>query len=351
MAIDLFDPRTMGQMLEERKAPRTFVRDTFFSNRQPRDTEFVDFDVETKVRKLAPFSSLKLAGRVMDDDGFVTKTFTPPLVNPKKITTAEQLQKRVAGEPIYGGMSPDERASQKLGKDLGELDDMIIRREELMCIEAVFDGQVTVIGEGVDAVVSFSRPAGNVIALPAAAQRWSAGTADIPKDLRDWRRICVKQCGVAPDVGILGSEVADALLNNSGLRAMLDTMRLDLGQISPEILAMPGVTYLGRLKGTGIDLYSYDEWYVDPTDGVEKAMVPAKKVLLGSTQARTELAYGAVPVALGEGSGSTITMIAGERVPESWTNKEPAARFVKVSSRPLPIPIQIGAFLVATVIA
>ena len=155
MAIDLFDPRTMAQMLLERKAPRTFLRDMFFANRRPYDTEFVDVDSETRVRRLAPFSNPKLAAKVADSTGFTTSSFTPPTVSQKMVTMAEQLQKRVAGEPVYGGMSPDERAAALLGKNLSELDDMIARREEWMCAKALFDGSIHITGEGVDTIVSF----------------------------------------------------------------------------------------------------------------------------------------------------------------------------------------------------
>jgi len=353
MTINLFEPRTMGQMLLERKAPKGFIRSLFFRDEVPYDTEHIDFDIETRVRRMAPFSNPKLAGQVVDDVGYKTNSFTPPLINPKKVTTAEHLQQRQAGEAVYGGMSPDERAAAKLGKDLADLDDMIIRREEWMCMQAALEGSVRVHGQGIDVTVDFLRDAGNTIALLAAGDRWTAGTADIPKNLRDWQRLIIKRCGIAPDNAIMGQAAADAFLSNSALRTQLDTLRMDLGQIAPEFREAQGVTYLGRLKGTGIDLWSYDEWYIDPEDNAhaETAMMSSKCVLLGASRARTELAYGAVPVATGEEGSSAITLITSSRVPESWIQKEPAARFVKVSARPLPIPIQVNAFLKATVVA
>ena len=42
--------------------------------------------------------------------GFTTSSFTPPTVTQKMVTTAEQLMKRIAGEALYGGLSPEERA-------------------------------------------------------------------------------------------------------------------------------------------------------------------------------------------------------------------------------------------------
>src|SRR5512146_857506 len=101
MPIDLFDTRTMSEAVQIMKQPRTFLRDTFFTNHRTFVTEFVDIDVIVGKRRMAPFVSPKLAGKVMERAGYKTDTYTPPLVNPKFPTTAELLQKRAAGEPLY----------------------------------------------------------------------------------------------------------------------------------------------------------------------------------------------------------------------------------------------------------
>jgi hypothetical protein len=351
MTLDLFDRRTMTGMVLERKAPRTFVRDLFFGNRQPYDTEHIDFDVETHVRRLAPFSNPRLAGQVMDPTGFTARTYTPPLVQPKMATGAERLLVRLPGDTIYDTMSPEERAAALLGKDLGQLDDAIARREEWMCVRALFDGQIQVVGDGVNDLIDFGRNASLSLGLIAAAQRWNAATADIPKNFRDWRQLISRISGIGPDTCIMGSDAVDALLSNTTLAAMLDTARIDLGQISPELSTIPGVVYIGRFKGTGIDLWGYHEWYVDPATGVETAIVSPKTIMLGSTSAVTELAYGAVPIASGTDSASRITLAMGTRIPDSWVSKEPPVRYVKLSARPLPIPKQVNGFLTAQVVA
>ena len=354
MAIDLFEPRTMGKMLLERKGPKGLVKTLFFGGApQTYDTEHVDFDVETRVRLMAPFSNPKLAGQVVDDVGYTTRSFTPPLVQPKKVTTAENLQQRQPGEALYGGMSPDERGAAKLGKDLGELDDRIARREEWMCVQAARLGTIAIVGPGVNATLDFGRNAGNTIALPAANLRWDGANAAIVKDLRTWSRTVVQRCGLAPDVAILGRLAADALLSDSTLRTQLDTRRMEMGIIAPIFDEVKGATYLGRLAGTGMDLWAYDEWFIDPESVItgEQPMIPDKEVVIGSTRAQTEMAYGAVPVAEGEGAAAKISLVAGARVPQSWTQKEPAGRFLKVSARPLPIPTQVNGFLRATVLS
>jgi hypothetical protein len=112
-----------------------------------------------------------------------------------------------------------------------------------------------------------------------------------------------------------------------------------------------GATYYGQFAGTGIDLWGYDEWYIDPADGVEKPLVPQKMVLMGSSKSYTVMRYGAVGVTSGLDGQAQLSLAAGRRIPESWVTKEPAVRFLKISSRPLVVPVQNDAYLTCQVIA
>jgi hypothetical protein len=121
--------------------------------------------------------------------------------------------------------------------------------------------------------------------------------------------------------------------------------RVELGQIKPELLP-EGVTYYGRLLEIGVDIFGYDEWYLDD-DGNEQPMVPVKSVLMGSTQAQTSMLYGAIAHVHEE---KPAEIYALPRVPKSWVNEKRTARFLEIASRPLPVPTQIDAFYVATVL-
>lgn len=347
MPISMFDTREMIPMLQEGKSANTFLKDLFFSNVVTFETEVVDIDIWQGKRRLAPFVTPKVGSKTVQRIGFKTETYKPPQVAPDMVTTAEDLLKRSPGETIYGAMGPNQRAAQQLTRDLVELDDMITRREEEMCAQALFNGEINVVGEGVNDTIQYwsqlSAPDQPTTSL-GAGDRWNESTSDILANLRTWRRNVVQKSGIAPTNAILGSDAAEALLSNEGLVKLLDTRRIDMGEISPEFLP-EGVIYYGRLKGSAVDLWGYEEWYVDESDGLEKPMVPAKKILLGSPSVRTSMLYGCVvdPV---EGS------FAAPRVPLSWTQrKDPAGRIVAVKSRPLPVIHQINGFYVAQVLS
>lgn len=373
MSIDIFNPRAMAQALLQMKPPRTFLRQLMVRRDEMYDKETVDVDIKTGARRLAPFVNPNVGpGKVMDRIGFSTQSYRPPMLAPKRpITVPDLTDRRAPGENVYSPQSPDERAALLLGQDLAELDEAITRREEWMCAQAAFNSSIVVSGDDVSETITFPRSAELVHAAPGAtapnglgtsdptstkltnARIWSASTADIPVQIRQMRRLFVKKTGLAPDFLICGEEAADALLTApslSGLTGFLNTMRLDLGQIKPE-LREGGATYLGSFAGTGIDIWGYDEWYIDPADGVEKPMVPAKLILMGSSKSYTVMRYGAVGVASGLDGQAQLALVTGRRIPESWVEREPAVRFLKVSSRPLLVPVQNDAYITCQVVS
>lgn len=380
MSIDLYNPRTMMQALLQMKPPRTFLRSKMIRRDELSDREQIDVDTKTGVRRLAPFVNPATgAGKAMDRIGFSTTTITPPMVSVKRALTPTDLQKRLPGENIYSQQTADERAAQLLGQDLAELDEDITRVEEWMCAQAAFNtGTVNGVkgtsihckGDDVDQTYFFPRNAALVDAAPASSapnglgsasptstqlantRRWDQSTADIPTQFRQVRRLIAQITGMTCDYAICGADAADSLLSGpslNGLSGLLNTRRLDLGLIKPEDMG-DGVTYLGTLAGTNIDIFAYDEFYVDPTDGAEKPIVPTKSVLFGCSAGYTVARYGAVGVTSGVDQQAQLSLIAGRRVPQSWVNAEPAVRMLKVSSRPLVVPVQNDAYATVQVL-
>jgi len=339
--ISIFETRTMLKALEQTPRPKTFLRDMFFGSQEFSDTAKVDIDILKGRRTMAPFVSPVLAGKVVANRGFTTNTFEAPLLKPKKSTTAEDIMNRMPGEALYSGKSPDERAAAKLGRDLEELDDSITRRVEWMCSQALFEGKVQIKGDGVDYEIDFGVPSEDL----SGAALWDAEGSNPIDSLRLLHQEIVKDSGVNPDVCILASDVVPYFLNHAKVQSLLDKRLINTGQIDPKQLPN-GATYLGFLNELGLNIYSYLDWYVNDSD-VETPMVPAKKILVGSTRAQTVVNYGAVVVK--DDSGQMATYMA-DRVPSSWVDDDPVVRWVQLQSRPLPVPTQVDAFCSATVI-
>jgi hypothetical protein len=61
--------------------------------------------------------------------------------------------------------------------------------------------------------------------------------------------------------------------------------------------------------------------------------------------------YGAVTLLDGRGGkNETFITVEGARVPDTWTERKPARRFLQIQSNPLPVPHEVDSWFVATVL-
>lgn len=342
MPQTIFETRTMLEAVEQMPPARRFLQDTFFSRVHTFGTKTVDIDIVKGQRKMAPFVHPRLPGNLSLRDGYRTDTYAPPYIQPKRETTAELIFKRAAGDNPYATRTPMERAGEQLGKDLAELDNEIARREEWMAAQALSTGQIRVVGEGVDDTINFLMSDTHKITL--ASGKWGTADAKPLENLRTWKRLIAKDSGRTANVAVLSGEALDAFYSSPKLLEQLNTRRVDMGMIKPQELP-DGVTYLGYLNDPGIDLYSYDEWYLD-NEGNEKPMVAAGGLILGSTATRNAMLYGAIQDVEAAESG----LVEVRRFPKSWVTKEPSARWLKLQSAPLAGLLEPDAFVFAKVV-
>ncbi|MCJ8168638.1 major capsid protein [Atopomonas sediminilitoris] len=341
---DIFDTRTMLAAVEQMPTARRFLLQTFFNGGTPRTfaSKSVDIDIIKGKRKMAPFVHPRLPGSVTLREGMRTDTYVPPYVQPKMETNAEMILKRAAGDNPYAVRTPLERAGLQLGKDLADLDSQITRREEWMCAQALTTGQVRVVGEGVDDTIDFLMAADHKITL--TTNQWHTADGDPIGNLRAWKRKIAKDSGRTANTAALSGEALDAFQSNERVMKQLNTRRVDLGLIKPETLP-EGVTYLGYLNDPGVDLYGYDEWYVDDAD-TEQPMIPAGGLILGATTTQNAMLYGAIQDLEAIESG----LVEAARFPKSWVTPEPSARWLKVMAAPLAGLLEPDAFVYAKVV-
>ncbi len=348
--ISIYDPRTMGKLVERMPKVRTFIKSTFFRNVETFDTQKIDVDFKKGNRQLAPFVHKKIGGDTIDNEGFQTNTYEPPLVAPNKITTVDDILKRTPGESLYNGKTPNQRAIEKMQRDFTELDEMITRREEWMCCQALFTGKIPILdknGKAIQAEIDFNFT--NKVVLKDA-EKWNKTQAGKIKQLKAWRKQVQKTGFVNCNMCIMGDEALESFLADEEVLKMLDVERYDLAVIKPKELPN-GVTYIGTLQGEGMDIYSYNEWYLDNWTDKGKAdnkpLVPTNAVILLSTEAEYSMYYGAVGIV--DEAGKTIAVVEGSRIPEQWVERKPARRFLQLNSAPLCVPHEVDSWYVAIV--
>lgn len=343
MPISIFDTRTMMAAVEQMHTPSTFLLKTFFSDSETFDTEAVDIDIRKGGRSLAPFVSPKLEGKIRTDLGFQTKSFKPAYIKQKIPTTAEGMFKRAAGQHMYSDQTPTDRAAERLGRELSEMNDETTRREEWMAAQALTTGQVHIKGDGIDSVVDFAMDAAHKIA--SLSVPWSNQNADPLSDIRKWARQVGKKSGRRPTHLVMDGAAQDALMSNKNFMEQLNTRRIDLGAIKPESLP-ENVVYLGYLNDPGIDLYVYNEQFTDPETKELTPMIPEGQIIMGSSNTRNARLYGAIQdVEAIEGG-----LVTAGRYVKSWITPDPSVRWVMMQSAPLPAMLEPDCFLTAKVI-
>ena len=323
MAIEttIYTPRTLGKLITRMPPVHTFFRDTLFKNRRTFPTKSVDVDFKKGSRALAPFVHPKVGGKVVPNSGYQTKTYTPVLLAPDKITTV----------------------------DLRELNEMIVRREEWMAATAIFTGQIPIIGEGLNEVIDFDFT--NKETIVSAEKKWNADTSDPLGDLERWREAVQKEGFVNCNICIMAKDVANAFVNNAKVKSVLDIRAYDLAVIKPRELPN-GLTYIGTIHKLGLDIYQYNEWYLDnwtnPNAPTQKPLVPDGTLALLSTEAEYSIYYGAITMIPEE--GKTFVTVEGDRVPQTWVERRPDRRFLQVNSKPLTVPHEVNSWYVAKVL-
>lgn len=346
--VSIYEPRTMGRVVTKLPPVHTFFRSTFFRNEETFPTEGVDVDFVKGSRQVAPYVHPVIGGKTIENEGYETKNYKPPLVAPDTLTTVDELLNRMPGESLVSSRTPAERAVLKMSADFKKLRDMITRREELMCAQSIIGGKIPIIGEGLNEVIDFHFT--NKEVVTEATKKWSNAKSEKIANLERWHKKVQKDGFTNCDMCIMADDVATAFINDEKVQKVLDVKNYNLALIQPKQLPN-GVTYIGTYHKLGLDIYSYNEWYLDdwtdPENKEQKPMVPDGTLILISSKAQYSMYYGAVTL-IDPVTGKFRT-VEGKYVPDMWAKRRPARRFLQLQSRPLSVPHEVDSWFVAEV--
>jgi len=345
--LDIYRTQTLLAAIERMFPVRTFFRNTFFPGTQTFVTEEVLIDYRKGKRKMAPFVAPRVGGITMDRQGYRTDKYAAPKIAPQRAITVDDLVIRGMGENVFSQRTPADRQAELLARDLAELDEMITRREEWMIRELLFNGKIVMKGyidrtntNYVEQELDYGFTNKEVL---TGSDLWSESTSNPYADLKRWRLEVIQKSGRAPTLAILGQKASDAFIDHPDIQKKLDVRNLYLGQVNPTIQD-EALTYIGRLPELGLDLYTYNDWYLDD-DGQEYPFVPEDHVLLARPNLG-EMLYGAVT----QMENGQFVTFEGTRVPKSWADDENEQRMLRISSRPVPKPEDVDDWFVAKVL-
>lgn len=355
---------TMIKALKLKPPHDTFLRDTFFPHDPIRDQykgEKVLVEYKDGKRLLAPCVMPRSGGVVIEREKSYVREFVPPLLEPKRVLSADDVDEVTFNELIYGLMDPDEKERALLADDLAFFADMFDSREEQMAAQIMLNNSCTLTrftGEFAsdkdeDWEIRFYDEATNP-ARYTPAVKWDASGAKILQDLETMMADLIHR-GLLATWAVMSPDVTKILLNDPDIRALLDIRNISIGSIAP--MELPnGAAHFGTINVNGRDLklVSYDGTY-DNIVGVN----PDKSL---KTENKPFLPQGTVIVTspgVGRRTYASITMMDANgkrtryseaRVPKVEVDTRLEVRELTVKSRPLLMPKHKSPWVSATVI-
>ncbi|ATA53917.1 capsid protein [Variovorax boronicumulans] len=336
--MDIFSIGVLARVIAELPAPAPFILNSFFTAMQTETSEEIHFDVENGRRRLAPFVAPIVAGKVVQSKGFVTKTFKPAYIKDKRVFDSSRPFKRAIGERIGGELSPAQRLQALLATDLQDQLEMLARRQEVMAVEALRTGKVTVKGEQYPTVVvDFGRHVDLTVEL-TAGDRWGETGVDPLEDVQKWSMGVTQHSGAAGNTLIMDVKSWQLFSAAPSVQKLLDRFR-GADKLNATVLGEGG-RYMGNIGD--FDIWVYAGWYEDPDTGALTPYLPDHTVLITSPDLEGTRAYGAIK---DEESGFQ----AMPYFSKSWVEKDPAVRLLLLQSAPLPVPYRVNASMSAKV--
>ncbi len=344
--MNIFDTMTLVAVVPNLKTSQNFLLDMFFPNIVESDSEFVAIDIDVGKRRMSPFVSPMVEGKLVEARKVRTNEFKPAYIKDKRAPDLRRPIRRQIGERIGGELTGDERAMLNLQFEMADQIDMLNRRLEWMAASAMQTGTVVIAGDGVPTTtIDFGRASGLTITL-SGGTRWGQSGVSPAANIETWQTTLLKTEGVV---------ASDLVFTNSSWNyfkadpAVAGAINYPLWNPSGNVLN-PGaqITKGAVWKGKWgqYDLWLYNDWYVDTSD-VEQPMLTDGMVLMS----------GSAP-----GAGMNGLRAFGQILdpafnygpmafaPKTWVKEDPAQRFLMMQSSPLVIPSRVNGCLAAQVI-
>jgi hypothetical protein len=356
MNMPIYDTRSLIKTAKKIYPVLNWFRNRYFptSDQDMFPTSKVLIEYKEGSRKMAPFVIPRKGGITMDREGYTAQEYQPPFIAPQRPLTIDDLNKKGFGEDLYSEMTPEQRQAQVLGEDLADLSAMIDRREEWMCGEVIFTGEVIMKhyaeaygkGEPVEKVLRYYDTAEGFQNIYTPSVLWDAAGPKIYNDLDAMVSVLTSAGCQVTDLN-MASDVYSVFINDPGVQKLLDNRSMNIGNITP-VETPDGVAHVGNIvvRGKKLDIFVYDETYEDESGNIVPFMPSGKLFLAAHGMGR--LLYGAITQI--EQEDNQFHTYRGKRIPKYLTDAKNEVREIRVSSAPVPVPNDKRGWVVADVL-
>jgi hypothetical protein len=299
-------------------------------------------------------------GRPNSANVFTRKEYAPPAYDEYTYLTAEELGHVQPGMTQYA--MPDQVAeiSDLFVNKQMMLRNKIIRAIELLCIDSLIAGKITLINGD---VIDFHQKAQLQYTTPAV---WTLSTADPFGDFGEigsrMREYGLKELTDA----IFGRVALQKFLNNANVQASGDWVKIDRTALTAPVAEDQGAKYHGTFSGVDykINVWSYPQkvlvplGFSLPNEGTKVPYVPDDKIICLPESPDLRLYYAANPRLIINDSSELAALTGlpmvpdlarGEMLPYFSVDYDHDSIKIGVKSRPLPVPAGIDEVGIMTV--
>jgi hypothetical protein len=344
-----FTTAELVQVVPNLKVSQNFLLDKFFPNIVEYDTEEVAIDVDVGLRRMSPFVSPLVEGKIVEQRKYLTNKFKPAYIKDKRAPDLRKPVRRAIGERIGGELSGEERMMANLNFEMADQVDMVNRRLEWMAASALTTGTVTIAGDGFPtSVIDFGRASTLTIALSGTA-RWGQTLntqgldTNIAGQIDTWATAILKASGAVCTDIVFTNGAWQKFLTAQGVQGAIFYPGLSNqgNVVNPGSQIEAGAVYKGRWGQ--YDLWLYNDWYIDSAN-VEQPMIPDGTVIMSSGKALMGTrAFGMI-------IDPRFAYKAMAYAPKTWIQDDPAQLIIMMQSAPLVIPSRVNASLAVTVL-
>jgi hypothetical protein len=342
--MNIYETTALVGVVQRIRTPHTALLDLFFPQTVESDEEEIAFDVEVDKRRVSPFVSPLIAGKVVQSKGFSTNRFKPAYIKDKRVIDPNRPLRRSVGEMVGGNpaMSAANREEANVARELADQVDNFQMRLELMAADAMLDGKVVVTGEGYDSVeVDFGRHADLTQTLLTTA-RWGESGVSPLANINTWRRSVLAKSGARVTDIVMGPGAIDNFLADDSVKDIINTdYRGNDSLINLAASIGEGAELQGQLGAGGPNVWAYSQTYHDSDDSEQNVLGDHQVVMGSRTQTGGVRYFGAI-------RDPKAGYQAMAYYPKSWTEEDPPVRFLMLQSAPLVVPTRINSTFAAT---
>lgn len=345
----IYDTNTLIEVVQNLKTAESFLLDRFFPRSYVADSEYVSIDIDVGKRRMSPFVSPLVEGKLVEQRRYQTNTFKPPYIKDKRAPDLRRPVMRMIGERIGGEGDARKRFTENIAMEIRDQIDILTRRQEWMAAQALLTGTVTVSGEGFEtSLIDFGRASSLTVSLTGTSA-WTAAnmpdtgtrSASPTGDIQGWQRQILKETGAKVTDLVFTTTAWEGFMMDPLVKgAILFPNQNPSGNIiDPGAKIEKGAVYMGHWGQ--YDLWVYNEWYIDD-DNIEKPMLPDGTVILSGPALDGVRAFGQIMDPMFSYQGMSYA-------PKTWVENDPAQQYMLMQSSPLVIPSRVNASLCATV--